>query len=273
MSLNLDTLFAYLRRAPFGNRMTQQQVDGVKAIVADFMETGPKPDLRWLAYILATAFHETGGKMAPVREGFASSDAGARKIVAGRKYGKADADTGEVYYGRGYVQLTWKENYDKFAKSLHLDLVNEPDLALEPKIAATVLVEGMLLGFFTGRSLEMYFSPSVEDAVGARAIINGSDKADLIAHYYDACKGALLAADESTPQPTDVVPEAAVADKPSLLTDKSTIGAVTSAIGAGGASIIGGINNPYAFAAIVVVGIGAILFLTGRLDIRRKAGA
>ena len=99
MSIDRKTFFTYVRRAPFGGRLTQQQVDGLNAILAYWDSWDQNKDVRWLAYILATVHHETGGKFAPVREGFASTDIGARKIVAHRKYGKEEA-TGQVYYGR-----------------------------------------------------------------------------------------------------------------------------------------------------------------------------
>ena len=65
--MNRTTFFAYARRAPFGGRLTQSQVDGLSKILDVWMARGLS-DVRWLAYILATTFHETAGKMQPVRE-------------------------------------------------------------------------------------------------------------------------------------------------------------------------------------------------------------
>jgi putative chitinase len=39
-------------------------------------------------------------------------------------------------------------------------------------------------GLFTGVNLERYFNDTRTDAINARKIINGTDKADLIASYY-----------------------------------------------------------------------------------------
>jgi putative chitinase len=65
--MNLTTFFAYARRAPFGGRLTQAQIDGMTATLTEW-DKRKLLDNRWLAYMLATAFHETGGKMQPLRE-------------------------------------------------------------------------------------------------------------------------------------------------------------------------------------------------------------
>lgn len=78
--IDYKKFFSFVRAAPFGGRLTQLQVDGTKSIIQAFLAAGGT-DERHLAYILATAFHETGGRMVPVREGFKSSDAAARAHV------------------------------------------------------------------------------------------------------------------------------------------------------------------------------------------------
>jgi putative chitinase len=275
--INRTTLFAYLRKAPFGGRLTQEQVDGVESILGA-MNNRLFKDLRHVAYILATAFHETGGKMIPVREGFADSDAKARKIVARRKYGKPDPVTGHVYYGRGHVQLTWAENYATMGRLLSEDLVGHPDLALDPDISAEILVEGMTKGLstkgdFTGKCVENYFNDTTNDPVGARAVVNGRDKAQLIATYHKAFLDALKAASTDTPQPADVEPEDAEPDGGTLFKDKTTLGGIGAMISTGGLGFLTAIDNPWAVVAVGIVAIAVILFLTGRLEIRRKAGA
>lgn len=151
------------------------QKEGVNKIIS----YAPRDcDPRHTAYVLATAWYETGGRMTPVREGFARTDEQAKRITAHRAY------AGD-YYGRGYVQITWQENYAKFAKILRVDLVKQPDLALDPIIAANILWIGMIEGIFTGKKLETYFNDKTENPIGARRIINGTDKAGLIAQYYN----------------------------------------------------------------------------------------
>ena len=272
--LNRDTLYSYLRRAPFGGRLTQAQIDGVECILKAW-DASHATDWRWLAYIFATAFHETGGKMQPVREGFAKSDAAARGIVSRRPYGKVVG--GQVYYGRGLVQLTWSNNYKTFTRILGLPLFEQPDLALDPKVSAVILVRGMIEGLFTGKRLDDYFNGITDEPRQARRIVNRLDKADLIAGFHASFIGALTAADEKTPQPQDVAAKDAEADAPALTTDKTVIGTVTSVLGAGAAGVFAAVDNPWALAAFgvaLIVGvIGVWLFMTGRLEIRRQAGA
>lgn len=172
--IDRKTFFAGIRQGPFPGKLTAEQVSGASAIL-DEWERGDDDDLRRLAYILATTYHETAHTMQPIRE------YGRGK---GRKYGVADAVTGKVYYERGYVQLTWKTNYAAMAKITGVDLVNKPDLALDPDTAATIMFEGMYRGTFTGKKLANYFSAKVDDPVGARKIINGTDRAALIAGYH-----------------------------------------------------------------------------------------
>ncbi len=272
--LNFTTFFAYIRKSPFGGRLTQAQVDGIKAILAA-AEKHNVTSTKFLAYILATPFHETGGLMQPVREGFAKSDAAARRVVAKRSYGKPSPRTGAVYYGRGLVQLTWEANYEKMGYIIGENLWQNPDLALREDISAEILVVGMLRGSFTGRTLAHYFADDLNDPIGARRIINGNDKASLIATYYKAFFDALEAA-QAGQQPIDVKPEDAKPDKPNLLTDKTTIGAGAAFVGAGGFSFLKDIQNGWAFAAFtfaIIAAIGVYLFLSGRIQIVRKAGA
>ena len=89
------------------------------------------------------------------------------------------------YYGRGYVQLTWKNNYEKYSGLLGIDLVGTPDLALEPGVAAFVLVHGFKTGTFTGRKISDYISADKTDFVNARRCINGLDKAYEIARLAE----------------------------------------------------------------------------------------
>ncbi len=113
----------------------------------------------------------------------------------GRKYG-VKGKYGQVPYGRGYVQLTWDDNYERADKELGLGgkLLKNFDLALDPGIAAAIMFRGMLGGWFTGRRLVHYFSAQIDDPVNARKIINGTDKAATIAGYHRDFLAALKAA-------------------------------------------------------------------------------
>ena len=123
-----------------------------------------------IAYILATVEHETAGTFQPVREGLNASDDWRRRHL--RYY---------PYYGRGYVQLTWKANYQTYGKKLGIDLVGHPDLALDPDNAAFILIDGFKTGAFTGKKLTDYVNENETDFFNARRCINGLDCAEKIA--------------------------------------------------------------------------------------------
>lgn len=161
-----------------------------------------------LAYVLATAYHETAGTMKPVRE------YGGETYLKSKKY--------YPYVGMGYVQLTWKANYEKASKELGVDFVKDPKLLLNAKYAAPILIVGMKEGWFTGKKLADYITLSKSDFVGARKIINGTDKKDLIATYAKSYDTDLIQAKygleptempvqsdpvvPSTPQPSEPKP-------------------------------------------------------------------
>lgn len=165
--------------------LNQTQVDGIEAMLNEWDKRG-LTDLRWLAYIFATTYHETGKTMQPIEE------IGRGK---NRKYGKKVKYTGEsyitpdkLYYGRGHTQNTWYEMYDTLTKQAtkdgkHWNFLEQPELLLqmEPSIWATF--HCMVKGVYTGKSLKSYFNETTEDWINARRIINGTDKADLIAGY------------------------------------------------------------------------------------------
>jgi hypothetical protein len=174
--------YDHVRQNPFGGTMTQRQVDGCNFILDQWEQRYPNGDMRWLAYCLATCKWETGHTMQPVEEWGHG---------AGHPYGVRDPKTGQIYDGRGDVQLTWEQNYEKMGVLLGLDLVNHPELALNPKIAADIMFIGMEQGLFTGVGLSRYFN-DMEDPVNARRIINGTDHANDIANIYYAFKAGLL---------------------------------------------------------------------------------
>ena len=139
--------------------------------------------------MLATAYHETAHTMQPIEEygtgrGY---DYGKRLKMNRQPY----SSSLPIYYGRGYVQLTWYENYDKAGRLLKLDLLRQPELALQADVAAKIMREGMLDGWFTGKKLGDYVGLRTADYVSARRVINGMDKAQFIAGYAVAFELAL----------------------------------------------------------------------------------
>lgn len=181
--MNLAVFYNKIRFSVMNGKLTEGQVNGIETILKAWEDSGAT-DNRWLAYILATAYHETGGTMQPVNE------IGKGK---GRAYGEPNPKTGKIYYGRGHVQLTWLSNYSYWAKRLGRDLVNNPDDALLPSVSAYILVNGMIDGSFTGKKLSDYFPENqTSDILGARRIINGTDKTRLISTYYTKFLNAII---------------------------------------------------------------------------------
>ena len=122
-----------------------------------------------IAYVWATTKWETNHTFAPVREAYWKSEAWRKNNL--HYY---------PYYGRGYVQLTWRSNYGKYGNILREKFISDPDLALDPKFALFTLVHGFKLGVFTGRKLEDYVNDTKTDFKNARRCINGLDKWDEI---------------------------------------------------------------------------------------------
>ena len=56
-----------------------------------------------------------------------------------RDIGNRGAPDGERYRGRGYVQLTGRDNYVRYGKALNIKLANKPELASVPDIAGKIL--------------------------------------------------------------------------------------------------------------------------------------
>jgi predicted chitinase len=110
-----------------------------------------------------------------------------------RNMGNINPGDGVRYAGRGYVQLTWRNNYVRAGQALGRDLVTHPDDAMLPDVAADVMTRGMAEGWFTGRKLSDFITAARCDFKGARAVINGTDKAAIIANVADKFLDCLTA--------------------------------------------------------------------------------
>jgi putative chitinase len=166
-----------VRASLFGGKLKQSQVDGLELLLSEACN-----DDRQRAYILATAYHETARTMQPIRE------IGRGK---GKPYGLVDPETGHAYYGRGFVQLTWRPNYAWAAEHMGVDFVRDPDAVMIPAYASKILFDGMFGGWFTGRTVQDYINASKTDYVNARRVVNGTDKASTIAGYAGKFHAAL----------------------------------------------------------------------------------
>lgn len=108
---------------------------------------------------------------------------------------------GAKFHGRGLVQITGRRNYTDWTERMEkenyqhngqaVDLVNHPELAADPGIAAHIAVKGMRDGTFTGRKMGDYINDSKTDFYNARRVINGTDHAQEIADQATAFQSVL----------------------------------------------------------------------------------
>lgn len=241
-----QAFFAAVRLNPFPGFLTPGQVTGMDAM----LDAAPTDiDLDALAYCLATAPIETGWTMLPVLEDlnytkaatirktwptrFASEAAAAPYVrnpkalaikVYGGRMGNAPApsEDGWIYRGAGLVQSTGEENAIRATKRLrelgyfdqNQSLVTNPELYLVPRVAAACMFVGMLEGWFTGRKLSHYFGPGKANALGARAIINGTNKAAEFALHWKGFRSALQKAEYKPGAANSKIPVAPVIVNP-----------------------------------------------------------
>lgn len=182
-SLKNPAVFFLKVRNAFG-AMTQGQIDGFNVLL-DAMKEWP---VSWAAYGLGTAWHETARTMQPIKEYGGDPYFKKRYDIQGenpalaRRLGNVHPGDGVKYAGRGYVQITGRDNFRKYG------LEDNPDKALEVETAAHILVDGLESGRFTGKKLSDYLPA---DYVNARRCVNGLDQAQKIAGYAREFESAL----------------------------------------------------------------------------------
>ena len=188
-------------RNKFG-KLNQSQVDAINHIV-DIMDKDKSITYSQGAYILATTWHETATTMLPIAEygkGKGRPYGTWYKNSKGELYSYKNGNRNTVYlqseypylyYGRGETQNTWFDNYEKLSKVFNVDFLNNPDLLLTQEWSTPVTIYSMKNGLYTGRKLSDYINQSKKDYVNARKIINGMDKASLIAGYAETFEKAL----------------------------------------------------------------------------------
>ena len=176
--MNFQIFFDDVRNSLFGGKLSQGQVEGMEKII-----NYSTVSLDQLAYVLATVKWETAHTMQPIKE------YGSTAYLKSKPYWP--------YYGRGFVQLTWRDNYAKYG------LEKTPDKALEWDSSLFVLFDGMTKGLFTGKKLDDYINDNKRDYINARRIINGTDRAKEIAQIADAYRTALIAAQDPVAPPED----------------------------------------------------------------------
>lgn len=184
--MNRSVFFGGIRPLMPGSRITQAQVHRIEAVLNGLEERSVP--LNQQAYIFATAHHESDRWRAMTE--YASGAA-----YEGRKdLGNTEKGDGVRYKGRSFLMITGRRNYADWSKRLGVDFLAQPYLVSDLKYAVPILIDGMLLGTFTGKKLGDYVSKAKSDFVGARRVINGTDRAALIAGYARIYLSALKTA-------------------------------------------------------------------------------
>lgn len=138
--------------------------------------------------IVSTIAVETGN-FRPIPEN-ASGDA----YEGRRDLGNVVAGDGRRYKGRGYVQITGRSNYRSIGDAIGVDLVANPDLALDPSIAAKILVEFWMTHGVKGKSDGHWYSlPELSrepDWPWVRRVVNGGEHGlDQFLHIVQTLDG------------------------------------------------------------------------------------
>lgn len=219
------TFFDYVRsRPPLGPELVPAEVAGCKRILTACADE--RLPASWAAYVLATIWHETGGKLEPVVENLyyttperiravwpsrfptiesarpfiGSPKALANKVYGGRTdLGNTQPNDGWDFRGRGLPQVTGRANYRRVDDKLGLEgtLVANPDKMLEWGVCLPATIIGMREGWFTGKSLNDRIGPPPapeRQFVKARAIINPDENGPLVASYATTFQDGLIAA-------------------------------------------------------------------------------
>ena len=180
--INKELFFSKIKTNGLFKTLKQSQVDGINALLDECEKQGIT-DIRQIAYVLATAYHEVDKTMQPIEEyGKGKNRTYGHKV----KYsGKAYFEPDKIYYGRGHTQNTWFETYEKLTKNnvSGWDFLKIPELLLQVQPSAWATVYGMRTGLYTGKKLSSYINDKGCDFINARRIINGTDKAELIMGY------------------------------------------------------------------------------------------
>jgi len=194
MQFDHDIFFQEFRHT-YGS-VNQSQVEGLEALLNGLTQDEAITDVRWAAYMLATVKHECANTWLPIEEyGKGHGKPYGQPVTVTDDAGNAHTNR---FYGRGYVQLTWKENYEKLGAALGYgkELLVHPERVMEPDIAYRIMSHGMRHGSFTGVGLSRYITVDHCDYRNARRIINGLDRCDTIAGYARSLEAILKRAQQ-----------------------------------------------------------------------------
>ena len=173
---------------------TDKNTIALQKLVQTIMNDPFITDFRWVAYMLATVKRECASTWKPIEE-YGKGRGRSYDMVVPVVDPKANITKNNVYYGRGYVQITWEENYRKLGQAIGIgdDLRIYPEKALNHEYAYKIMSVGMRKGLFSNASLPQFLSGDTSNYLGARRIINGTDHNQEIATFAIAYEQLLKA--------------------------------------------------------------------------------
>jgi len=141
-------------------------------VVLDALVSAKLPDRAMVLMALGTIRAETES-FQPISEGqsrFNTSPSGPPFDLYDnrRDLGNTGAPDGANFRARGFVQLTGRANYARYASTISMDLVNNPELANDPQVAATLLAR-----FLGDREDRIREALAANDLATARRLVNG----------------------------------------------------------------------------------------------------
>ncbi len=207
MTIDRNKFFTELGGSLFNGNLSNTQKKGIDTLLSYWESSLADQDKRWLAYVFGTVHHEAQKTMRPIKEKgddsyfYRKYDINGDRPEKAQELGNVMPGDGVKFCGRGFVQLTGRSNYTYWAERLKVNLVEEPDIALRHDIATKIIIDGMIQGNFTGKKLNDYFNATKDDWVNARRIVNGIDKAELVADYAKQYYAAIQHSVIDQPEP------------------------------------------------------------------------
>lgn len=239
--MNRSYFLSRVRENLFSGKLSKSQADGIGKILDYWQAKWPKMSIDELAYLLATAKWESAHTMQPIVE------RGSKAYLLSKPY--------YPWIGRGLVQITWQINYKKYN-------ITNPEDALKWPTALHVIFDGMIFGKFTGKKLADYIGNGQRDYVGARRIINGTDKAKQIANIAEGFREALIEANKVPEPDKGVIKEGSdqTTGKP-MAQSKTMWSQIAQWVAGGGAAALTALGEiPWQTALVVA---GSVIILAG----------
>jgi predicted chitinase len=171
---------------PFG------PIENVRAnwpLIESALERNEINSLATVIAAIATVAVETG-RFSPIRE--RGGPAYFTKNYEGRvDLGNTQPGDGAKFFGRGYIQITGRGNYSEYGRGIGVDLVANPDLALDPAIGAQVLAL-----FFRAKNIPRLADAGKWESV-RRRVNGGLNGWDRFSAYVGELSKALQLAETS----------------------------------------------------------------------------